>query len=307
MPQLFNVMVVITLLAVPSSLSRAGTNCLSCVSRFDNAAQQAGFEILGGSSVPFINFSLAFLSKGAASNLDSTLLVSKNSWDISSSGSRTKFNQSATFYPAVLSGQSGSGQIVTADRYGSSANAALATESIETDRIHFGTPALAPMAFVRFCLRYPRDCEVQNGKNLGRNALLVASQRKELIKVNRDVNRSIKPQAQNGSVSAEKWVLSPSSGDCKDYAVTKRHDLLKRGWPSHSLLLAEVVISSGEHHLVLVVRTDEGDVVLDNLNQNLIKVSQSEYQWVRAQSTNNPKFWAAISIDGITRTASARR
>jgi predicted transglutaminase-like cysteine proteinase len=67
----------------------------------------------------------------------------------------------------------------------------------------------------------------------------------ELSKVNRDVNHSIKPQAKLKSVLAEEWLVAPRQGDCSDYAVTKRHELLARGWPSHSLLLAEVVVTSG--------------------------------------------------------------
>jgi predicted transglutaminase-like cysteine proteinase len=74
--------------------------------------------------------------------------------------------------------------------------------------------------------------------------------------------------------------------------------LLTHGWPTHSLLLAEVVISSGEHHLVLVVRTCENDFVLDNLNENILPVSQTPYRWVRAQEPINPRFWATINVAG---------
>lgn len=74
---------------------------------------------------------------------------------------------------------------------------------------------------------------------------------------------------------AEEWLLSPRHGDCNDYAVTKRHQLLAHGWPSHSLLLAEVAVAWGEHHLVLVVRTREDDLILDNLNREVRSVSRS--------------------------------
>ena len=75
----------------------------------------------------------------------------------------------------------------------------------------------------------------------------------------------------------EVWLVAPHQGDCTDYAVTKRHELLARGWSSHSLLLTEVVVASGEHHLVLVVRTSEGDFVLDNLNAHVRPISQITY------------------------------
>jgi len=97
-------------------------------------------------------------------------------------------------------------------------------------------------------------------------------------------------------VLAEEWLISPDAGDCNDYAVTKRHELLARGWPARLLILAEVVVPSGEHHLVLVVRTNAGDLLLDNLNANIRPLSAARYGWVRAQSPENPKFWSTIGV-----------
>ena len=68
-------------------------------------------------------------------------------------------------------------------------------------------------------------------------------------------------------------------------------------------MLAEVVVPSGEHHLVLVVRTREDDVVLDSLSWTVRPVSQIHYQWVRAQQAKNPKFWSMINVTRATRVA----
>jgi hypothetical protein len=114
--------------------------------------------------------------------------------------------------------------------------------------------------------------------------------------VNREVNRAIVPQQNLGGVMTEEWLVSPRAGDCNDYAVTKRHELLARGWPSRALILSEVVMASGKHHLVLVVRAKEGDFVLDNLSQDVRRVAMTMYRWVRAQSPDNPKFWSSIRI-----------
>ena len=171
------------------------------------------------------------------------------------------------------------------------------------DRINFDTPVLAPMSFFRFCMRYPDDCKVR-GVQSGEEPVALTKERKaELEKVNRDVNRAITPHENDNNVLEEEWLVAPRRGDCHDYAVTKRHELLARGWPSSSLLLAEVVVASGEHHLILVVRTREEDVVLDNLNWNLRSVEHIPYQWVRAQQTGNPKFWSKISVARAARVA----
>ena len=159
------------------------------------------------------------------------------------------------------------------------------------------------MAFVRFCMRTPQDCNVHGKRLQPELFLLTKKRREELEKVNRDVNRAIRPRANHNGVVAEEWLVAPREGDCNDYAVTKRHNLLSLGWPSRSLLLAEVVIPSGEHHLVLVVRTHQGDFVLDNLNENVQTVSQIPYEWVRAQQAKNPNFWSNIKVTRTTRIA----
>jgi predicted transglutaminase-like cysteine proteinase len=89
-------------------------------------------------------------------------------------------------------------------------------------------------------------------------------------------------------------LVAPKAGDCNDYAVTKRHDLLASGWPSRALLLAEVIVPSGEHHLVVVVRVKEGDFVIDNLNANIRPWNKTQYQWVRIQTPSNPAAWSAV-------------
>ncbi len=41
-------------------------------------------------------------------------------------------------------------------------------------------------------------------------------------------------------------------GNCHDYAVTKRHELIRQGWPAASLRLAVAYTPSGIGHLVVV-------------------------------------------------------
>ena len=171
------------------------------------------------------------------------------------------------------------------------------------DRLNFETPILAPMAFMRFCIRYPQDCKVHRMAFRPAPVTLTKARKAELAKVNREVNQAIKPQENLNGVMAEEWLVAPHDGDCNDYAVTKRHNLLARGWPSRSLLLAEVVVASGEHHLVLVVRTREDDFVLDSLSSTVRPISQIHYHWVRGQQPGNPKLWSAINVTRAARLA----
>ena len=167
----------------------------------------------------------------------------------------------------------------------------------------YGAPALPPVGHSRFCLRYPGDCKVQGIDSLRRNVALTPERWDDLKIVNREVNRDIVAEVTPGDGLTEEWLISPSAGDCKDYAVTKRHELLARGWPSRALLLSEVVIPSGEHHLVLIVRTKNVDLVLDNLNGDIQSVANRQYHWVRIQSPQNPKFWARVRMPDSMYTA----
>jgi len=157
-------------------------------------------------------------------------------------------------------------------------------------------PALPPIGHSRFCLRYPNDCEI-HGIDFRRRKLTLKRAR-ELNIINRTVNREIAPNLSVHSAANEEWLIWPPAGDCKNYAITKRHELLARGWPSRALLLSEVVVSSGQHHLVLIVRLKDADLVLDNLDDDIrpIATTYGQYHWVRIQSPQNPRFWAGVRM-----------
>jgi len=165
-------------------------------------------------------------------------------------------------------------------------------------KIALDSPMLPPIGHSRFCLRYPDDCKVHGIDFRRRNIALTAEHWEELNSINRQINRDIVAKVTPGNGTFEEWLIAPQVGDCKNYAITKRHELLARGWPSRALLLSEVIVPDGEHHLVLVVRTKEGDLVLDNLDANIRSVAMTypDYQWVRIESPQNPKYWASVRL-----------
>jgi predicted transglutaminase-like cysteine proteinase len=169
----------------------------------------------------------------------------------------------------------------------------------------FADSLLPPIGHSRFCLRYPDDCEVRGIDFRRRNIVLTLARQIELNSVNRQVNREIVPKLTAGNGATEEWLISPPAGDCKDYAITKRHELLARGWPSRALLLSEVVIPSGEHHVVLIVRVKDVDLVLDNLETDIwsVAMTHGQYQWVRIETPQNPKFWTRVHLPGAMQTA----
>lgn len=152
---------------------------------------------------------------------------------------------------------------------------------------------LEPFSHVLFCRKYSGEC----GSNGGPDQIaLTASRKAELATVNRDINDEI--LSQNESGGDDVWRLSPSAGDCEDYAVTKRHRLIDQGWPASTLRLAIGYTRKGEGHLVLVVRTTEGDIVLNNETSAIRKWQDAGLSWREVQSARNPHIWYTIRRDG---------
>jgi predicted transglutaminase-like cysteine proteinase len=69
---------------------------------------------------------------------------------------------------------------------------------------------------------------------------------------------------------------------------------MKRGWPVGALLITVVRQSNGEGHAVLTVVTDRGDLVLDNLNDQIALWSNTPYDYIKRQSSTNTGAWMAI-------------
>jgi predicted transglutaminase-like cysteine proteinase len=160
-------------------------------------------------------------------------------------------------------------------------------------RLAEGHNVLSPLSHVRFCMMHPIECQRaadETREPVELNDFAMA----DLAEVNARVNRQIRPQAKNlNDFSSAQWALAPDAGDCNDFAVTKRQALINLGWPVSSVLLATVRTSWGEGHLVVVVRTTRGDMVLDNLQPNVTPLSSTRYTWLSIQSASDPRLWKA--------------
>jgi predicted transglutaminase-like cysteine proteinase len=148
---------------------------------------------------------------------------------------------------------------------------------------------LAPFAFVRFCKDNSGSCVAGRGDA---EVTLTPALRAELLRINSTVNRTI--IAQNDDDGDDVWAQDVTAGDCEDFALTKRHQLIKAGWPTRSLRIAVAKTRAGEGHAVLVVRTSEGDLVLDNRSSAVRAWNQTDLKWIKIQSGDNPRLWYDI-------------
>lgn len=152
------------------------------------------------------------------------------------------------------------------------------------------TPALAPFQHVRFCMRYPSDCA--SDRDPTDRVELTPSTLKLLEAINRSVNSEIVPiQKVYGSDLKIGWTIGPKAGDCNDYAVTKRHRLIESGLPARALRLSVVRTPDQIGHLVLLVSTTDGDLVLDNLTPSIRSWQNTDYEWLKIQSRADARLW----------------
>jgi predicted transglutaminase-like cysteine proteinase len=165
---------------------------------------------------------------------------------------------------------------------------------------------LAPFQHVRFCLRYPDDCSSNLTED--ERIVLTGENSEMLDRVNLGVNADIAPVYKNyGKNLQETWTIAPFTGDCNDYAVTKRHELLGSGLPAKALRLAVVKTKSGNGHLVLVVATTKGDLVLDSLADAIVPWQRTNYQWVKIQSASDARIWHGIKASGASVSPADRK
>jgi predicted transglutaminase-like cysteine proteinase len=95
--------------------------------------------------------------------------------------------------------------------------------------------------------------------------------------------------AVHGRITAEEeppgqdvWrvVTSPGRGDCEDYALTWREELVAAGLPRGALDIAVAETEQGEIHAVLAVHTDRGTLVFDNRQEAPRPWDGLPYAWL---------------------------
>lgn len=152
-----------------------------------------------------------------------------------------------------------------------------------------GAAAVPPAGFIGFCVKHLQDCIAKPQEP----AVVELSDAKfrALETVQYNINSSIRPRED----PTHAWEYpTDGTGDCNKYALAKRRDLIAQGWPRDTLLLATAVTERGEGHLVLVVHTDKGDMVLDNRLPKVVDWSTLPYRWVSVQSQQSPVRWLSV-------------
>jgi predicted transglutaminase-like cysteine proteinase len=126
--------------------------------------------------------------------------------------------------------------------------------------MHLGKKVKPFSGAVAFCKELPSRCKPQ----LQARMHLDAGRMAELVFINNMVNNEITLRQE--PVGIDIWQdRGFTVGDCEDFALRKRLELIERGWPPGSLRIAIVRQKEADRelHAILVASTDVNDFVLD--------------------------------------------
>ncbi len=151
-----------------------------------------------------------------------------------------------------------------------------------------------PIGHVWFCQQNPKECQphISPAIRVEVTAELVT----QLVHINWMANKSITPTLDHekypGMGITEKWEYPDDwRGDCEDYALYKKRELERMGWPSSALLLTVVYDERNEGHTILTVRTTMGDLILDNKNDGVRHWRSTPYVFRMIQSPHHAAQW----------------
>ncbi len=172
--------------------------------------------------------------------------------------------------------------------------------------MHTGGRITQPVGHYQFCQRIPQEC-----KQITDDQRPVELTRKlwaTIVAVNSTVNTRIQPRTDLENYGVEEYWAYPDNGygDCEDYALEKRRELMQAGVPAGDLLMTVARQPNGDGHAVLTVRTSLGEFILDNLEQRVLAWTDTPYTYLKRQSTQNSGVWVTINDGRSDAVASVR-
>lgn len=161
-----------------------------------------------------------------------------------------------------------------------------------------GAATKAPSGWQQFCAENAEEC--RPGADQARDVVLTPELLQQLYETNKYVNDRVAWTSDDALYGkAERWTLPLDRGDCEDIVLLKRKMLAKLGWPQGSLLITTVEepgLAKGRH-AVLTVRSDRGEMILDNQTPEILFWYETKYRYLSRQSATDPNVWVAFGSE----------
>lgn len=115
-----------------------------------------------------------------------------------------------------------------------------------------------------------------------------------LMKVNKDTNARVRYRRDPGR---DVWQIGGREGDCEDIAIRKLAVLTQtHGLPRSALTLSACRLDGGLGHAVLLVHSDQGVYVMDNLTPRVAPWKALPYSWVAREEPGAPfRLWRSLA------------
>jgi predicted transglutaminase-like cysteine proteinase len=170
-----------------------------------------------------------------------------------------------------------------------------------------GERTTQPVGHYELCQKRAVECEQVTAKRAP--VELTRELWATIVDVNNLVNTMVTPRTDWQIWGVEERWSYPTDGigDCEDYVLEKRRQLMKAGMPAGNLLITVVRQPNGDGHAVLTVRTSLGDFVLDNLEARVLAWHDTQYQFLKRQSERNSGVWISIGDDRQMLVGSVRK
>jgi predicted transglutaminase-like cysteine proteinase len=181
----------------------------------------------------------------------------------------------------------------------------LASLPSGTPLVERAGPAKPILAWTKFCQDFPSECAVDTDE--APVISLTPQVWSTIVSVNRQVNAKIRPITDRDHWGlVDRWEFPDDGmGDCEDYQLLKRRILAERGLPRRAMRMTVVIDELGEGHAVLMIRTDRGDIILDNKTSTVLPWDETGYTYVKRESQDSTSW---VSLGGrVSPTTTANR
>ena len=173
------------------------------------------------------------------------------------------------------------------------------------DRSHQASPPGAT-SLASGSARQPAEVESRRPTTATSGALVErrSPQWSAVTAVNAEVNAALRAEDDLRAYrQADYWTIPRATGrarpvgDCEDFALTKRERLIAQGVPAEALSIALVTTRTGLSHAVLLVATDQGEYVLDNLTPWVVHWTEARLTWRERQAPGQMLTWVHVAAE----------
>lgn len=171
------------------------------------------------------------------------------------------------------------------------------TEASGVNAMSTGGLTSQPIGHYEFCKRSPSECSVRPADQ--RPQVIDDALWGQIWRINMAVNDAVRPMSDFDIYGLDEYWTYPDQlvGDCEDYVLEKRRQLAELGISLSNLLITVLRKPDGEGHAVLTLRTDRGDFILDNLNNELMPWYETGYRFLKRQASNHTGRWVTLRDD----------